>query len=174
MSQTQLENLTAFFTSNVPARAMQSFDSVVDEMEFVPAAKDMGLGQYRQAVIRYDAVLSWERFPYRLCPPQLLMSLMAAWLDEADRELLDEIGVTEADPQWDVSVADEETADIVLTVPMAEELVANGEIWRYCRRQTQRAESGNTGRGKLGRAQNKAQREDAAQHAETAAYPGNA
>ncbi|EHN8808824.1 phage tail protein [Enterobacter hormaechei] len=123
MSQTQLENLTAFFTSNVPARAMKAFGSVVDEMEFVPAAKDLGLGQYRQAVIRYDAVLSWERFPYRLCPPQLLMSLMAAWLDEADRELLDEIGVTEADPQWDVSVADEETADIVLTVPMAEELV---------------------------------------------------
>lgn len=123
MNQTQLENLTAFFTSNVPARAMKAFGSVVDEMEFVPAAKDLGLGQYRQAVIRYDAVLSWERFPYRLCPPQLLMSLMAAWLDEADRELLVEIGVTEADPQWDVSVADEETADIVLTVPMAEELV---------------------------------------------------
>lgn len=45
MNQTQLENLTAFFTDNVPARAMQSFDSVVDEMEFVPAAKDLGLGQ---------------------------------------------------------------------------------------------------------------------------------
>ncbi|WP_238601069.1 phage tail protein, partial [Enterobacter roggenkampii] len=81
MNQTQLENLTAFFTSNVPALAMKAFGSVVDEMEFVPAAKDLGLGQYRQAVIRYDAVLSWERFPYRLCPPQLLMSLMAAWLD---------------------------------------------------------------------------------------------
>ncbi|MBS0851261.1 phage tail protein [Enterobacter sp. JGM127] len=123
MSQTQLENLTAFFKDNVPERAMRSFTSVLDEMEFVPAAKDLGLGQYRQAVIRYDAVLSWERFPYRLFPPQLLMSLMAAWMDEAERQLLDDIGVTEADPQWDVSVADEETADIVLTVPMAEELV---------------------------------------------------
>ncbi|HDU5188565.1 phage tail protein [Klebsiella aerogenes] len=135
MSQTQLENLTAFFQANVPPRAMQSFDSVLDEMEFIPAARDLGLGQYRQAVIRYDAVLSWARFPYRLCPPQLLMSLLAAWLDEADRELLDEIGVTEADPQWDVSVEDEETATVVLSVPMAEELVIkqdeNGAIpWR--------------------------------------------
>jgi hypothetical protein len=79
MSQTQLENLTAFFQQcTSPRNAV--FTSVVDEMEFVPAAKDIGLGQYRQAVIRYDAVLSWERFPYRLCPPQLLMSLMAAWL----------------------------------------------------------------------------------------------
>ncbi|STB15101.1 P2 phage tail completion protein R (GpR) [Citrobacter freundii] len=81
------------------------------------------MGQYRQAVIRYDAVISWQRFPYRLCPPQLLMSLLAAWLDEADRELLDEVGLTEAEPDWDVSVEDEETATIVLTVPMAEELV---------------------------------------------------
>ena len=35
MNQTQLENLTAFFISNVPARAMKAFGSVVDEMEFV-------------------------------------------------------------------------------------------------------------------------------------------
>ncbi|MCX0230659.1 phage major capsid protein, P2 family [Escherichia coli] len=85
--------------------------------------------------IRYDAVLSWERFPYRLCPPQLLMSLLAAWLDDADRELLDEVGLSEAEPDWDVSVEDEETATIVLTVPMVEELVIrqdeNGAIpWR--------------------------------------------
>lgn len=123
MSQTQLESLTAFFKDNVPARAMTEFSSVVDEMQFIPAAKDLGLEQYRQAVIRYDALLSWQRFPYRLCPPQLLMSLLAAWLDDADRELLDEIGLTDAEPDWDVSVESEETATIVLTVPMAEELV---------------------------------------------------
>jgi hypothetical protein len=123
MSQTQLESLTAFFRENVPARAMQGFSSVMDEMRFIPAAKDLGLDQYRQAVIRYDALFSWERFPYRLCPPQLLMSLLAAWLDDADRELLDEIGLTDAEPDWDVSVETEETATVVLTVPMANELV---------------------------------------------------
>jgi hypothetical protein len=132
MSQTQLESLTAFFKENVPARAMQSFDSIVDELGLVLAAKDMGLDQYRQAIVRYDAVLSWERFPYRLCAPQLLMSLMLAWLDDADRDLFDDIGITDADPQWDVTVEDEETATVVLTVPMAEELVIrkdeNGDI----------------------------------------------
>lgn len=50
MSQTQIQSLTAFFQENVPPRAMQSFDSVLDEMKFIPAAKDYGLGQYRQAV----------------------------------------------------------------------------------------------------------------------------
>ncbi|HBT3078312.1 TPA: phage tail protein, partial [Klebsiella pneumoniae] len=74
---TQLESLTAFFRDNVPARAMVGFTSVMDEMQFIPAAKDLGLEQYRQAVIRYSAVLSWERFPYRICDPRLLFSLMA-------------------------------------------------------------------------------------------------
>ncbi|EGU4628097.1 phage tail protein, partial [Salmonella enterica] len=50
MSQTQIQSLTAFFQENVPPRAMQTFDSVLDEMKFIPAAKDYGLGQYRQAV----------------------------------------------------------------------------------------------------------------------------
>ncbi|BEB31082.1 hypothetical protein VEE44_28860 [Escherichia coli] len=50
MSQTQIQSLTTFFKDNVPPRAMQSFDSVLDEMKFIPAAKDYGLGQYRQAV----------------------------------------------------------------------------------------------------------------------------
>lgn len=132
MKNTQLESLTAFFRENVPARAMGGFTSVMDEMQFIPAAKDLGLGQYRQAVIRYSAVLSWERFPYRICDPRLLFSLMAAWLDDTDRELFDELGINEADPDWDVSVDSEETATVLVSVPMVEELVLvpdeNGSI----------------------------------------------
>ncbi|EDH2382408.1 phage tail protein, partial [Salmonella enterica] len=37
MSQTQIQSLTAFFQENVPPRAMQTFDSVLDEMKFIPA-----------------------------------------------------------------------------------------------------------------------------------------
>lgn len=54
MSQTQIQSLTAFFKENVPPRAMKSFDSVLDEMKFIPAAKDYGLGQYRQAVTHHQ------------------------------------------------------------------------------------------------------------------------
>ncbi len=75
------------------------------------------------AVIRYDAVLSWERFPYRLCPPRSCLCPYWLRLDDADRELLDEVGLSEAEPDWDVSVDDEEVATVVLTVPMVEELV---------------------------------------------------
>ncbi|EIZ9128711.1 phage tail protein [Cronobacter sakazakii] len=132
MNQTQLESLVAFFEENVPPRACERFDSVIDEMQIVPAAKDLGLDQYRQAIIRYSAVLSWERFPYRLCPPQLLVALLLAWLDEYGSEAAEEIGITDADPEWDISVEDEKTATVVLTMPLVEELVirrdAEGEI----------------------------------------------
>ena len=133
--KTQLDSLTAFFRENVPQRAQQGFSSLRDEMRVVPAAKDLGQGQYRQAVIRYSALLSWERFPYRLCAPQLLVSLMEAWLDDYGSEVMDDLGITDADPDWDISVEDEETATVVLTMPLVEELVIkqddNGAIpWR--------------------------------------------
>lgn len=94
MSQTQLQSLTEFFRQNVPARAQQSFDSVIDDMQVVPAAKDYGQGQYRMAVIRYNALLSWERFPYRLCAPQLLFALLEAWLDDHGNPVMDEVGIS--------------------------------------------------------------------------------
>lgn len=135
MSETQLDSLTAFFRANVPPRAQQGFSSLMDEMRVVPAAKDLGQGQYRQAVIRYSALLSWERFPYRLCAPQLLVALMEAWLDDCGSDVMDELGITDAEPDWDISVEDEETATVVLTMPLVEELVIkqddNGAIpWR--------------------------------------------
>ncbi|KYC09993.1 phage tail protein [Salmonella enterica subsp. enterica] len=135
MAQAGVESGSVCKRKTIHRGGGRELTSVWVEMKIIPAAKDYGLGQYRQAVIRYDAVLSWARFPYRLCPPQLLMSLLAAWLDDADRDLLDEVGLSEAEPDWDVSVEDEETATVVLTVPMVEELVIrqdeNGAIpWR--------------------------------------------
>ncbi|WP_423732317.1 phage tail protein [Hafnia paralvei] len=118
----QLESLTQFFKDNVPPRAMLGFRSEMDELQYIPAQKDLGLGQYRLAILRSTALLSWERFPYRLCDPRLLMALMTVWLNEADRSLFERNGIDDSSPEWDVSVDDEETATVVLTVPMVEEL----------------------------------------------------
>ena len=118
----QLESLTQFFKDNVPPRAMLAFNSEMDEMQYIPAQKDLGLGQYRLAILRSTALFSWERFPYRQCDPRLLMALMTAWLSETDRSLFAENGIDDSSPEWDVSVDDQETATVVLTVPMVEEL----------------------------------------------------
>ncbi|KJJ75800.1 hypothetical protein MPEC4839_41c00070 [Escherichia coli] len=42
----QLTALTDFLIANMPRRAMQGFDSQMDEIAFIPAQRDTGLGQY--------------------------------------------------------------------------------------------------------------------------------
>lgn len=132
-TESQLESLTSFIKSEMPQRAMQSFTSEMTGMKTIPAARDMGLGQV-QLVIRYDAELIWERFPYRECDPRLLMALLEVWqaIDTQDRDLFGQVGITNADPDWDIELIDEEAAIVSVTVPMAERLIIvpdeNGQI----------------------------------------------
>ena len=118
----QLEELTNFIIANMPKRAMQDFNSEMDEITFIPAQRDNGLGQYRIAIIRYNAVLTWERYPYREYDPRILMALLMAWTTEDERGLLEETGIDSERPDFDINIADQETAIMVITLPMSEEL----------------------------------------------------
>lgn len=121
--KTQLDSLTAFFTQNVPERARRGFDSQIDGMQVISAARDLGAGQYRLSVLRYTALLSWERFPFRLVDPQLLVALLEVWMDEHAAPVMEELGIENTEADWDVTLEDEETATVVLTLPLADELV---------------------------------------------------
>ena len=118
----QLKELTDFLIANMPKRAMQGFDSQMDEITFIPAQRDNGLGQYRLAIIRYNAVLTWERYPYREYDPKILMALFMSWLTQDERGLLEEAGIDSELPEFDIETIDQETAIMVVTLPMAEEL----------------------------------------------------
>ena len=121
-AQSKLEALTTFFKGNLPERAMQAFTSEMDDMQVIPAQKDLGLNQYRLSIIKYDALFTWERFPYRICDPRLLFALLTAWQDDESQELLSQVGISESEPDWDISLDTQEYATVVLTVPLAEEL----------------------------------------------------
>lgn len=121
--KTQLDSLTAFFRANVPERARERFDSQIDGMQVISAARDMGNGQYRLSVLRYTALISWERFPFRLVDPQLLIALLDVWMDEHAAPVMDELGIDSTEADWDVTLEDEKTATVVLSVPLADELV---------------------------------------------------
>lgn len=117
-----LESLTQFITSNMPERAMDGFESLMDEVRFVPAARDLGAGQYRLAIMQYTATLAWERFPYRICPPQIVMALLLAWYQNAGAAAMDDINVGWEMPDMDVEIIDDKTAIVVVTAQMAEPL----------------------------------------------------
>ncbi|MGD8163362.1 phage tail protein [Pantoea sp. FN0307] len=117
-----LESLTAFITDALSASLMEGFSSRMESMKPIAAQRDMGLGQYRLAIIRYDVTLSWARFPYREQDPKLLMALLLAWLNQEDRSLYEEIGIDTELPVFTVSMNDDGTAAIVAKLPLVEAL----------------------------------------------------
>ncbi len=42
--KTQLDSLTDIFTQNLPKRALLGFDSLIDEMQVLSAARELGRG----------------------------------------------------------------------------------------------------------------------------------
>lgn len=118
----QLEALTAFVTQNLPRRVMQGFDSVMDEVSFISAQRDLGAEQYQLAVMQFDAVLSWERWPYRECDPRNLCALLLVWQTSQDEQPFMDAGLDMELPVLDIDIIDQGTATVVVTVKMAESL----------------------------------------------------
>jgi hypothetical protein len=119
----KLETLTAFLQANLPRRvANLEFNSDMEELSFIPAQKDMGLGQYQLAVMEYEAVLSWGRFPYRQFDPRNLCALLLAWLIEnADQGLIEQ-GFELSMPELAIVVTDDKTALVEVVIKMVEPL----------------------------------------------------
>lgn len=118
----QLDALTTFVTQNLPKRVMQGFDSFMDEISFISAQRDLGEGQYQLAVMQFDAVLSWDRWPYRECDPRNLCALLLVWLTEQDEQPFMDAGLDRELPALDVDVDDQGTAIVVVSIKLAESL----------------------------------------------------
>lgn len=118
----QLDALTTFVTQNLPSRVMQGFDSFMDEISFISAQRDLGEGQYQLAVMQFDAVLSWERWPYRECDPKNLCALLLVWQTEQDEQPFMDAGLDRELPTLDVDVIDQDTATVVVSVKGASSL----------------------------------------------------
>lgn len=118
---TELESLTAFITANMPPRAMQMFLPTMENCEIIRSAKGLGLGQRRIGVLRYDAVLSWDDFPYRECSPGLVYALVLTWLSEHANALNDELKLP--DPTVDPEYDDEGSCILQVVVAVADEII---------------------------------------------------
>lgn len=118
---TELDSLTGFITSNMPPRAMQAFQSSMDDCELVPSFKAMGLNQLRVGVMRYSAVLSWDDYPYRVCPPSRLYALLLVWIRRHANDLHSELNL--AAPAVDPEFIDEKTSMIQIAVPVADAII---------------------------------------------------
>ncbi|CAM3633281.1 phage tail protein [Yersinia ruckeri] len=125
----KLQRLTAFIEANLPERLRGlEFDSAMDEVSFIPAQRDLGLDQYQLALMTFDAVLSWGRFPYRDYDPRNLCALLMIWGIENSPDS----GEAIEPPNLDIDVIDEKTAMVVVSLSLSESLSIvrdkNGEL----------------------------------------------
>lgn len=116
----QLSQLTDFVKSHLPDR-VDEFDSWMDNQKITRSEKGLGKGQRRLGVTTYDGVLEFDKFPYRQCDPALLFGLVLIWLVEGANDLRDEMRLD--DPDVEVELYDEESALVMITVPLVDEIV---------------------------------------------------
>lgn len=118
----KLQRLTQFLKANLPERVWKTeFTSEMDEIQFIPAQKEVGLDQYQMLIQKFEAVIAWGRFPYRELDPRYIPLLINAWLAEQDNAL-GESNIEQELPSMTVDV-DEDTAVVVVTLALAEPIV---------------------------------------------------
>ncbi|SUI76782.1 P2 phage tail completion protein R (GpR) [Serratia quinivorans] len=74
------------------------------------------MGQRRIGYTTYTGELRWDDWPYRLCDPQLLYTLVLVWLGDHANDLREELGLE--DPDIDPQPIDEQTAIVSVSVPL--------------------------------------------------------
>ncbi|MDC9591200.1 phage tail protein [Xenorhabdus sp. XENO-10] len=115
----KLQQLTAFLRENLPKRICETeFTSEMDEIRFIPAQRDLGLGQYQFFIQQYEAVIAWGRFPYRECDPRNIPLLIDIWLTEQG-DSVNEANVEQERPSLTVEL-DGDTAVVVVSLSLAE------------------------------------------------------
>jgi hypothetical protein len=119
---------------SLPGIARDQMEAFADLGKLKPTGKDLGKG-LEIGRFRYDAVISIERCPAELAT--LLLSVLLIWLAEndPDRDLLEL-----EDPDVDVTLEDEQTVSVQISVEFDETLTIvpapdgpitwNGEQWR--------------------------------------------
>lgn len=114
----KLQQLTDFLKKNLPEGVCSvEFSSEMDSIQFIPAQRDLGNGQYRMHIQQYDALISWGRFPYKRVDPRYIGLLIEAWLNENDD--VDDIQLDLKPFDMDIEINDN-TAIVVVEIQMAE------------------------------------------------------
>lgn len=137
----KLQQLTDFLKKNLPKGVCAvEFSSEMDSIQFIPAQRDLGNGQYRMHIQQYNAVIAWGRFPYKQVDPRYIGILIDAWLNETGD--IDHIQLDLDRPSMAVDVNDEHQAVVVVELQLAENVnmredengivPMDGKRWTLC------------------------------------------
>lgn len=127
----QLTDLVSFMKQHLPKELFigQKFDSFMNNVELERTVKKITEDQYQIAIMSYDAVLSFDAFPFSKVPPDLVFVLVNVFLEQAkeqfEREFVE-------NPSLDIEIIDDDTADIIISIKLIDKLTIvadkDGEI----------------------------------------------
>lgn len=129
-----LTELTRHLFDNLKPRshAGLTFSSFMDNLEIDRVFKLVTKQPAEQllcAKLKYDAVITFDAFPYRIYDPCLVFALVLTWLESKNS---DNAEFDNVNPDIDVSENDEHTAYLMISVPLFEEITLiedeNGSI----------------------------------------------
>ncbi|EAO0747763.1 phage tail protein [Salmonella enterica] len=120
LSTNQLESLTRYLTDALGERVMQTCEIDTSEVRMINAAKNLGLGFLRTGFDVFDAEFTWYDWPYRQFDPDLLTSLLEAWLFD-NGEMRDQLDLP--DPVFDVATGDDDTMTVTMDITLYKDRV---------------------------------------------------
>ncbi|MCX8587289.1 MULTISPECIES: phage tail protein [unclassified Gilliamella] len=117
-----INELTKFLKDNLPADVYrgQKFTSFMDNLEIDRVFKQITKKPTEQllcAKLKYDAVITFDEFPYRVFDPCLVFALVMCWLESKN---CSDAQFDSVNPDIDVSENDEQTAYLMISVPLIE------------------------------------------------------
>ncbi|MGU6909227.1 phage tail protein [Salmonella enterica subsp. enterica serovar Sandiego] len=120
LSTNQLASLTRYLTDALGERVMQTCNIDTSEVRMINAAKNLGLGFLRTGFDVFDAEFTWYDWPYRQFDPDLLTSLLEAWLFD-NSEMRYQLDLP--DPVFDVATGDDDTMTVTMDITLYKDRV---------------------------------------------------
>ncbi|EJJ4279629.1 phage tail protein [Salmonella enterica] len=120
LSTNQLASLTRYLTDALGERVMQTCNIDTSEVRMINAAKNLGLGFLRTGFDVFDADFTWHDWPYRQFDPDLLTSLLEAWIFD-NGEMRDELDLPF--PLFDVATGDDDTMTVTMDITLYKDRV---------------------------------------------------
>lgn len=120
LNTNQLTSLTRYLTDALGERVMQTCDIDTSEVRMINAAKNLGLGFLRTGFDVFDAEFAWYDWPYHQFDPDLLTSLLEAWIFD-NSEMRDALDLPL--PLFDVATGDDDTMTVTMDITLYKDRV---------------------------------------------------
>ena len=124
-----LKGITKCIHRVLPEPLHKHFDCWMEDMDLIPAPKDHGQGR-DIGHLAYTAVLSFERFPFKKCAPEIVLASIMAWLIDFD-EHRERFNLS--NPSVSIEPESEDCVEMVIEIAFQEPFMvvedANGPIY---------------------------------------------